>query len=151
MTKLMIESEMKTGKVQTQVTVIEDLKGLGMRHLNRKMLRLMREGIQFEDKYYPGQLKRFYVVNTPRIFTFFWNVIKHFLDERTSKKVQIISGPGTEALLKIIDADQLPKFLGGERENDGDQFCKNEINPGRQSPQVDVSIKSSPTILDITQ
>ena len=51
------------------------------------------------------------------VLTAIWTVIKAFLPEKTVSKVNFIST--TAELLVDIDADQLPKFLGGSCECEG--------------------------------
>jgi hypothetical protein len=46
-------------------------------------------------------------------FTAVWAVVKGFLDEKTREKIQIKGSDYKKTLLKYVDADQLPDFLGG--------------------------------------
>ena len=49
-----------------------------------------------------------------------WNTIKHTLDPGTRAKIHVVNVKQTrEKLLEVIDADQLPYFLGGECRCDG--------------------------------
>ncbi len=51
-------------------------------------------------------------------FSGVWAIFKHTMDTVTQKKIHIISGSGKKELLEIIDAKNLPKFLGGEASDD---------------------------------
>ena len=55
------------------------------------------------------------MVNTPSIFTAIWMLVKPLMDKNVTKKIQIL-GPSqsSKALLKCIDAENLPDFLGGK-------------------------------------
>lgn len=54
------------------------------------------------------------ITNAPWAFTGIWAIIKVWIDEKTRKKIQIIGGKYQKELLKDIDEDQLPTFLGGK-------------------------------------
>ena len=51
-------------------------------------------------------------------FSAIWAVVKRWLDPVTAKKIHQISGSGKKELLKIIEARNLPRFLGGEATDD---------------------------------
>ena len=55
-----------------------------------------------------------YVVNAPFVFSACWSVVKGFLDERTVAKIKILGGSYQKTLLEVIDAENLPAFLGGK-------------------------------------
>ena len=54
------------------------------------------------------------IVNAPMTFTTVWSMIKAWLDEKTREKIQIKVSKYKETLLKYVDAEQLPEFLGGK-------------------------------------
>lgn len=62
---------------------------------------------------YPENMACMFVVNAPFLFAGVWAICKSFMDERTTKKVKIIGGGFQKSLLEVIDASQLPDFLGG--------------------------------------
>ena len=53
------------------------------------------------------------VINAPSSFTFIWSVIKPWLSKETVEKVDIHGKDYKEVLLQIVDADNLPTYLGG--------------------------------------
>ena len=57
-----------------------------------------------------GQLA---IVNAPQSFTVIWNVIKRWLSKETIEKVDILGSDYQEVLLRLVDADSLPRSLGG--------------------------------------
>ncbi|GFP95026.1 phosphatidylinositol/phosphatidylcholine transfer protein sfh2 [Phtheirospermum japonicum] len=63
-----------------------------------------------DDLNYPEKTETYYIVNAPYIFSSCWKVVKPLLQERTRKKVQVLSGSGKDELLKIMDYESLPHF-----------------------------------------
>jgi 23S rRNA A2030 N6-methylase RlmJ len=57
---------------------------------------------------YPENMGAMFIVNAPWTFTAIWSIVKNFLDERTTKKIQIIGSDYQKKLLEVIDAAQLP-------------------------------------------
>lgn len=55
------------------------------------------------------------IVNAPWSFTQVWKIVKAWLDEKTKQKIQLFSKEATyEAILRHVDEDQIPDFLGGK-------------------------------------
>lgn len=78
---------------------------------------------------YPELLGKLFIINAPYIFTAMFCVIKAFLDENTINKVNILGSNYSEALLKEIDAENLPVEYGGSS-SDGDGVNKGPWNDG---------------------
>ncbi|GBN38869.1 SEC14-like protein 2 [Araneus ventricosus] len=78
---------------------------------------------------YPERLKAAYVVNSSVYFTIIFSIIKPLLSGNTLQKIKIYGRDGyKEDLLKAIDADVLPAFLGGTRTDpDGNPKCPSTI------------------------
>ena len=75
---------------------------------------LVKQAAKIGQDYYPEIMGRTIVVNAPRLFSGVWSVCKGYVDEKTRKKISIISSSKSlEELLKHIDMDQIPEFLGG--------------------------------------
>jgi hypothetical protein len=95
--------------------VIMDCVGLGYGHLWRPALKLFQAVVQVDAMYYPEQLHRLYLVNCPSMIMFAFNIIKGWLDPRVIGKIIFLSPEETtETLLKVIDEENLPDFLGGK-------------------------------------
>lgn len=58
------------------------------------------------------------IVNAPWTFSTVWAVVKGWVDEKTRSKIQILSGDPLPELLKYIDIEQLPEFLGGKNQTE---------------------------------
>ena len=56
-----------------------------------------------------------FIINAPFVFTGVWAVVKNFVDEKTRKKINIVSSSYTKStLLEHVDESQLAEFLGGK-------------------------------------
>ncbi|KAJ9551223.1 hypothetical protein OSB04_015268 [Centaurea solstitialis] len=116
--------------ISTCVKVL-DMTGLKLSHLNQiKVLFLLpnvvaysylvsqnvvylsfsKYSILYDDLNYPEKTDTYYIVNAPYVFSACWKVVKPLLQERTRKKVQVLSGCGKDELLKIMDYESLPHF-----------------------------------------
>lgn len=64
--------------------------------------------MKLSQDYYPELLFRLYIVNAPVIFRAVWAIIKHYLDEKTRKKVVILKKPKLKHF-----ADEIGSQIGG--------------------------------------
>ncbi|KAL8264246.1 hypothetical protein R6Q59_022376 [Mikania micrantha] len=93
--------------ISTCVKVL-DMTGLKLSHLNQIKLQTVIASI--DDLNYPEKTDTYYIVNAPYVFSACWKVVKPLLQERTRKKIQVLSGCGKDDLLKIMDYESLPHF-----------------------------------------
>ncbi|CAH1444281.1 unnamed protein product [Lactuca virosa] len=93
--------------ISTCVKVL-DMTGLKLSHLNQ--IKLLTVISSIDDLNYPEKTDTYYIVNAPYVFSACWKVVKPLLQERTRKKVQVLSGCGKDELLKIMDYESLPHF-----------------------------------------
>ncbi|KAI3456796.1 hypothetical protein Pfo_013459 [Paulownia fortunei] len=91
---------------------ILDMTGLKLSALNQ--IKLLSVISTIDDLNYPEKTETYYIVNAPYIFSSCWKVVKPLLQERTRKKVQVLSGSGRDDLLKIMDIESLPHFCRRE-------------------------------------
>ncbi|KAL1916977.1 uncharacterized protein VTP21DRAFT_5174 [Calcarisporiella thermophila] len=101
-----------------QCYTILDLKGIPLRQAP-SLLGFIKRISSIAQDYYPEMLGKLVIINAPLLFSSVWSMIKPFLDEVTVNKIVILGGKYQQELLKDIDPENLPKFLGGNCECDG--------------------------------
>ncbi|KAI9561268.1 hypothetical protein GHT06_012224 [Daphnia sinensis] len=136
----MKKTSLLTGKSVTQQTFIVDLDGLSMRQrIYRPFREIGIEAIKIFEANYPDSLRRIFIINAPRVFTFVFSMVKPFLHQVTLDKISVFGCDKDEwsaALLKEIDADQLPVYYGGTMTDpNGDPKCSSKLCMGGQVPQ----------------
>ncbi|KAL3821141.1 hypothetical protein ACJIZ3_007046 [Penstemon smallii] len=105
----------KFGRYIGTCVKILDMTGLRLSALNQ--IKLLSVISTIDDLNYPEKTENYYIVNAPYIFSACWKVVRPLLQERTRKKVQVLSGSGRDDLLKIMDYESLPHFC--KREGSG--------------------------------
>ncbi|GBM53857.1 SEC14-like protein 2 [Araneus ventricosus] len=85
----------------------------------------------------PETLKCAFVINAPFYFLWGFAVLKQVLPATIVKKVQIYGTVGwREELLKLIDGDVLPAFMGGNKTDpDGNPHCKTFVKRAEPIPK----------------
>jgi len=129
-----------TGKPVTTQTVIMDMENLSSRQMSYKPVREVGvEVTKMFDGNYPENLRRVFIVNAPKIFTFAFSMVRPLLSQVTLDKIKVFGTDReqwTEALLQDIDADQLPVHYGGTMTDpNGDPKCPSKFNMGGPVPQ----------------
>lgn len=109
----------KTGHQVYAVTYIMDLAGLGMRDFYRPGIQLIMDFLKLDMAQYPDGVKTINLINCPSIFSMGWKLFTPMLSDLILNKVRILGTDYQDALLEQIDADQLPRELGGCRPADG--------------------------------
>lgn len=130
--KEMKEMSEKTGKNIEKHSYIIDIEGYSFRQAtNKDALNMLNEVLKLYEANYPERMKTAYFINAPVYFNFVLNLSKPFLSEATLKKFRLFGKDYKKALLNDIDAEILPKFLGGSRvDPDGSPMCESIINYG---------------------
>ncbi|KAH7288827.1 hypothetical protein KP509_31G045000 [Ceratopteris richardii] len=101
-------------------TTILDVAGLGLKNLSKTARELLLQIHKIDADNYPETLHRMFIINAGPGFRLLWNSIKGFLDPKTTSKISVLGNKYQSKLLEVIDASQLPDFLGG------DCSCPNE-------------------------
>ncbi|KAI0345752.1 CRAL/TRIO domain-containing protein [Trametopsis cervina] len=109
--------------------VIVDLKGFGTGQF-WQMKNLARGAFQVSQDYFPETMSQLAIINAPSSFTLIWSIMRPWMAKETQDKVSILGSNYASALLKLIDADSLPKSLGGEC------TCADCGNIGEKKPEV---------------
>jgi len=79
---------------------------------------------------FPEGSSKVLIVNAPMIFSAMWTIVSPLLPKRTRAKVSISSSRWTSTtLLELIDAKELPQFLGGERSTADPHVARTELVP----------------------
>ena len=103
---------LKRGTKLHRGTIIMDIKGAPLTQF-QKIRSVIENVSKISSNYYPETLSKMFIINAPALFTAVWKIIKAFLDERTSSKIEILGSNYEKHLLEAIDAENLPSSLGG--------------------------------------
>ncbi|EIE24984.1 CRAL/TRIO domain-containing protein [Coccomyxa subellipsoidea C-169] len=96
-----------------QTFAIIDVKGVGLKHLTGEVKRMLSRIMSIDQNNYPEMLGHTCIINAPSIFKFVWQAIRSFIDPKTQEKVEVCPRDFVPALLKWVDAESLPEYLGG--------------------------------------
>ncbi|CAL1296149.1 unnamed protein product [Larinioides sclopetarius] len=116
-----------------------------------------KKGIEYMIRYfkvcqdfYPGIIDTMFVINISSYFMIPLSIVKSCLSASFISLVQFHGTDGwKEELLKIIDADQLPAFLGGKRTDpDGNPLCKTFIIQGGKIDEKHYIHKSKNSLIN---
>lgn len=96
-----------------------DLDGLNFSTIMSKkdeINELAKLSSEISTNYYPEIGHKVIIVNAPFVFNMLWKIGKSFLNEKTVKRVAVYGSGYKKDLLKIVDEEQLPTFLGGKNQ-----------------------------------
>ena len=115
--RLPVCSDLVGHLVETSCTIM-DLKGVGLSQF-WKVKGYVQEASGISQNNYPESMGKFYIINSPYLFSTVWSLVKGWLDEATVAKIHILGSDYKKHLLEQVPADSLPKFLGGACECPG--------------------------------
>ncbi|XP_002981291.2 phosphatidylinositol/phosphatidylcholine transfer protein SFH8 [Selaginella moellendorffii] len=104
-------------------TTILDVAGVSLKNFSKPARDLIINIQKIDGDNYPETLHRMFIINAGPGFKLVWNTIRGFLDPKTATKISVLGNKFRSKLLEVIDASQLPDFLGGTCTCSGDGGC----------------------------
>lgn len=135
--ELNIQSK-KLGKQMTKASYIFNVQNLSFSNAtNKKTIELLLIYYKTYLDNFPERLKYAFIINVTSHLNFVFSIIKPLFSSAVLEKLRFYDSEGwKEDLIKYIDADELPAFLGGNKTDpDGNPLCKTFVKHGQPIPE----------------
>lgn len=123
---------------------ILDLAHLTPSKVGKRQLNITKVQSTIDSLCFPETLNKMVIVNAPGFFSMTWKLIRGWIDQRTSSKVEVV-GADKEKLLKklsnFIDPDELPSDYGGNGKSIADFLKKDMLRVAESERQVGSTLK----------
>lgn len=131
------EDALQRGRaIMGDCTVVIDVKGFGWDQAQFQAMRKLAKIIQGRNLTFAEFTGRVLLVRAPPFFVNVWGKFCILLDKATQEKVQLATeGKSMDLMLKYMDEDTIPAFLGGKKCVDGDPECRTVLAPGGPIPE----------------
>ena len=97
-----------------QSCTILDANGIGIFSLVGPIKGFVKLASDIGQDYYPEMLGKMTIINVGFLFRAIWSMVKSFIDPKTQSKISLLKSSYKDELLKLIDEEKLPSFLGGK-------------------------------------
>jgi hypothetical protein len=77
-----------------------------------------------------------FIINAGPGFRLLWSTVKSFLDPKTTSKIHVLGNKYQSKLLEVIDASELPEFLGGTCSCADDGGCLRSDKGPWKNPEI---------------
>ncbi|GBN27223.1 SEC14-like protein 2 [Araneus ventricosus] len=127
----------KSGKPITKVSYIYNFEGMTIsKATDKTSIELLLIGTRIFQDNYPERIREIYVINAAAYFSILFSVVKTLAPQLFNKVYILGAEKWREELLDVIDADELPGFLGGNKTDpDGNPLCNSFIIHGTTIPE----------------
>ncbi|CDZ98706.1 Phosphatidylinositol transfer protein SEC14 and related proteins [Phaffia rhodozyma] len=98
--------------VETSCTIL-DLNNVGLSNFY-KVKNYVGEASTIGQNYYPETMGKFFIINSPYLFSGVWSLVKPWLDEVTVRKISIPGRDWKTQLLAQVPAENLEVKFGGK-------------------------------------
>jgi len=99
------------------IVLVHDMTGLSLTQMHAAVISAAKQVIMVDNEHYPGTLRKSLVINTPKKFHLFWQILKPFMDPNTLEKVEVYGNDSLPILKKYIPFENIPRDFGGGCQN----------------------------------
>lgn len=151
---LLYSQSLKHQRNISQFCIVVDIENMALSTVTSEFLFLVKSIASIDQNHYPERMGATYIINCPTVFPMVWNIVKHWLDTKTTSKIKILKGKDEwlPIFQQAFDPDQLPLEYGGTqasfflpRESLVDELHPNLIENPRATLPIVFSSALAPT------